>query len=100
MSHHEIDRVGIIESKKLSQVEGFRRLNIGSRQMRRLQKRYREKGGEGLISKHRGQPSNNQISEEIKLEICTLIREKHSDFGPTLAREKLAERHQKKRSIE
>ena len=56
MSHQEIDRVGIVElveSKKLSQVEGSRRLNISSRQMRRLQKRYGREGIEGLISKHR-----------------------------------------------
>ncbi len=40
MSHQEIDRVGIVElveSKKLSQIEGSRQLNISSRQMRRLQ---------------------------------------------------------------
>ncbi len=103
MSHQEIDRVGIVElveSKKLSQVEGSRQLDISSRQMRRLQQRYRKEGVAGLISKHRGQPSNNQISEVIKSEICTLIREQYSDFGPTLAHEKLAELHHKKLSIE
>ncbi len=96
MSHQEIDRVGIVElveSKKLSQVEGSRRLNISSRQMRRLQKRYGKEGVEGLISKHRGKQSNNQISEVIKSEVCKLIREKYSDFGPTLAHEKLVEQH-------
>ena len=43
MSHQEIDRVGIVESvesKKLSQIERAKQLNISSRQMRRLQKRY------------------------------------------------------------
>ena len=72
MSHQEIDRVGIVESvesKKLSQVEGSRQLNISSRQMRRLQTRYRQEGVEGLISKHRGKPSNNQLSEAIKSEV-------------------------------
>jgi hypothetical protein len=68
--------------------------------MRRLQKRYREEGVVGLISKHRGHPSNNQISEAIKSEICTLIRDKYSDFGPTLAHEMLAELHHVKLSIE
>ena len=103
MSHQEIDRVGIVElveSKKLSQVEGSRRLNISSRQMRRLQKRYGKEGVEGLISKHRGKQSNNQISEVIKSEVCKLIREKYSDFGPTLAHEKLVEQHNKKLSVE
>lgn len=103
MSHQEIDRVGIVESvesKKLSQIEGAKQLNISSRQMRRLQKRYRRDGVEGLISKQRGQSSNNQISEAVKSEICNLIREKYSDFGPTLAHEKLVEQHNKKLSIE
>jgi transposase len=103
MSHQEIDRVGIVElveSKKLSQVEGSKQLSISSRQMRRLQARYRQEGIEGLISKQRGKPSNNQISETVKSEICTLIREKYNDFGPTLAHEKLVEQHNQKLSIE
>ena len=103
MSHQEIDRVGIVElveSKKLSQVEGSRQLNISSRQMRRLQKRYRQEGVEDLISKHRGKPSNNQLNEAIKSEVCKLIREKYSDFGPTLAHEKVVEWHNKKLSVE
>ncbi len=103
MSHQEIDRVGIVElveSKRLSQIAGSRQLNISSRQMRRLQKRYRQEGVEGLISKHRGKPSNNQLSEAIKSEVCKLIREKYSDFGPTLAHEKLVEQHHKRLSIE
>ena len=103
MSHQEIDRVGIVEliaSKKLSQIEGSKQLNISSRQMRRLQKRYRKEGVEGLLSKHRGKPSNNQLSEVIKSEVSKLIREKYSDFGPTLAHEKLVEQHNIKLSVE
>ena len=106
MSYQEIDRVGIVElvelveSKKLSQVEGSKQLNISSRQMRRLQKRYGKEGIEGLISKHRGKQSNNQISEVIKSEVCKLIREEYRDFGPTLPHEKLVERHNKKLSVE
>jgi transposase len=103
MSHQEIDRIGIvesIESKSLSQAEGAKQLNISSRQMRRLQTRYRQEGVEGLISKHRGKPSNNQISKAVKSEVCKLIREKYRDFGPTLAQEKLVEQHNKKLSIE
>ena len=45
MSCQEIDRVGvaeIVESKKISQIEGSKQLNISSRQMRRLQQRSRK----------------------------------------------------------
>jgi transposase len=103
MSYQEIDRVGVVElveSKRLSQLEGSKQLNISSRQMRRLQQRYRKEGVTGLISKRRGQPSNNQLSEAIKSEISSLVREKYSDFGPTLAHEKLVEQHNLKLSIE
>ncbi len=78
MSHQEIDRVVIVKSvksKKLTQVEG-------------------------LISKHRGKPSNNQRSAAVKSEICMLVREKYADFGSTLVHEKLVEDHNKKLSIE
>ena len=103
MSFQEIDRVGVVElveSKKLSQLEGSKQLNISSRQMRRLQQRYCKEGVAGLISKRRGQPSNNQLSEASKSEISSLVREKYSDFGPTLTHEKLVELHNIKLSIE
>ena len=103
MSYQEIDRVGVVElveSKKLSQLAGSKQLNISSRQMRRLQERYREEGVSGLLSKRRGKPSNNQLTEAIKSEISRLVREKYSDFGPTLAHEKLVEMHHIKLSIE
>ena len=103
MSFQEIDRVGVVElveSKKLSQLEASKQLNISSRQMRRLQQRYRKEGVSGLISNRRGKPSNNQLGEAIKSEIITLVREKYSDFGPTLSHEKLVELHNKKLSIE
>ncbi len=83
MSYQEIDRVGIVElveAKKLSQIEGSKQLNISSRHMRRLQKRYLQEGIEGLMSKHRGKPSNNRLGEEIKSEVCLLIGEKYPDF--------------------
>lgn len=103
MSYQEIDRVGVVElveSKKLSQIEGSKQLGISPRQMRRLQQRYRKEGVSGLISKRRGKPSNNHLPEATKSEISSLVREKYSDFGPTLAHEKLVEQHNKKLSIE
>jgi hypothetical protein len=43
--------------------------------------------------KLRGRPSNNRISAVKRNYILSLIRSDHPDFGPTLAAEKLAERH-------
>jgi len=103
MSNKEIDRVSVvklIESKKLSQKDGATQLSISTRQMRRLQKRFREKGNQGIISLKRGQPSNHQLPEPLQRAIIELIKTHYADFGPTLAQEKLVELHQKKVSVE
>lgn len=103
MSNEEVDRVGVVklvESKKLSQIEGAKQLSISTRQMRRLQQNYRQHGNEGLISKQRGKESNNRLKTAVKTEIANLIKEKYIDFGPTLAQEKLVELHQQTVSVE
>lgn len=45
-------------------------------------------------------PSNRRLTESLKLRVLKLIRENYSDFGPTLAAEKLRERHDIRLSIE
>jgi len=63
MSNKEIDRVGVVklvESKKLSQKSAAKQLSLSTRQMRRLQKQFRNKGNEGLIS------SNLNIASKYK----------------------------------
>ena len=103
MSHKEIDRVSIVklvESKRLSQKAAAQQLSISPRQMRRLQKRFRHQGYQGLISSKRGAPSNNRLSQETQLKIVQLIKAHYIDFGPTLAQEKLVELHQQTVSVE
>jgi hypothetical protein len=62
--------------------------------------RYRVSGAEGLVSRKRGKPSNRRLTESLKMRVLTLIRENYSDFRPTLAAEKLRERHNIRLSIE
>jgi transposase len=96
MSVRELSRVEVVsrvEEKRLSQREGALELGITSRQMRRLQQRYRECGAKGLVSRRRGRPSNNRLSEAFKAEVLSVVRERYADFGPTLAQEKLLEVH-------
>jgi hypothetical protein len=50
-------------------------------------------GASGLISKRRGQPSNRKHGDSFRRTVLDLVREYYSDFGPTLAAEKLAECH-------
>lgn len=95
MSKEEIKRSEILrmaEEKRIKQKEGAKRIGISTRHFRRLIKRYREQGPEGIISGHRGKPSNNRLSEEKKKKILNKLNTDYEDFGPTLASEKLWER--------
>jgi hypothetical protein len=53
-----------------------------------------------LVSKKRNKPSNNAISIEFKSKILDIIIKHYSDFGPTLAAEKLRECHDYNVSVE
>jgi transposase len=96
MSHEELDRFGVItrvEERRLRQDEAARMLGIGVRQVQRLCAAVRREGADGLVSRKRGRPSAKRFPERFTRAIVTLITEHYSDFGPTLATEKLAERH-------
>ena len=93
-------RLTRLESKHISQQGAAKALGLTSRQVRRLQKRFRQEGISGLISKHKGKISCHQLSAEFKAEIANLVREKYVDFGPTLAHEKLKENDGKRLSVE
>jgi predicted DNA-binding protein (UPF0251 family) len=95
MSKEEVKRCEILrmaEEKQITQKEGARRIGISQRHFRRILRKYRLKGAEGIISGHRGKPSNNRMSEEKKKKILNKIKTDYEDFGPTFASEKLWER--------
>jgi len=58
--------------------------------MRRLVQRYRT---HYLVSKKRGMRGNHRRLEAFRDHILAIVRERYANFGPTLAREKLLERH-------
>jgi len=98
MSTREIERLSIVreivESGGLKQREGAQLLQLTPRQIRRLVKAYRDSGPEGLLSKHRGKRGPHQHGDGVKTQVKGLIQKHYHDFGPTLAAEKLSERHQ------
>jgi transposase len=97
MSKRELTRLEImqrIKEKRLTQKEAARLLEISLRQVKRVWKAYRTQGAQGLVSKRRGKPSNNQLEAGILQRALDLIKEKYADFGPTLAHEKLTEVNQ------
>jgi hypothetical protein len=68
-------------------------LGLGRRQVFRLRHAFAADGPAALILRRRGRPSNRRRSETFRRTVLALVREHYADFGPTLAAEKLVERH-------
>jgi transposase len=96
MSVKELRRVHVLRQtmeKKLTQVKAGTVLGLTSRHIRRLIERMKQAGDQGLAHQGRGKPSNRRIPDTVKTTVLTLYEKRYADFGPTLATEKLAERH-------
>lgn len=103
MSIKEAERLGImrqIDKKALTIKGASEELALSARQVKRIRKRYREKGEEGLISQKRGQASHRKIADEIRRQVIGLMKTNYLNFGPTLAAEKLKEREKIQLSAE
>src|ERR1700712_463535 len=96
MSHSELDRFGVItrvREGRLTQTEAARVLDLSVRQIQRLCASVAQQGADGLVSRKRGRPSSRRFADPFRRAILTLISAHYSDFGPTLASEKLLQRH-------
>ena len=83
MSKKEIKRLEIVQkldSRQMKQQKASEVLNLGIRQVQRLLSAYRKSGPKGLISKKRGKPSNNQLSNAVKEMGSFLIRKHYHDW--------------------
>jgi transposase len=93
MTQEELQRKTIIEQaidKRITQREGAIRLGISERHFRRILRRYREQGDVGLVSGHRGKPSNNRMKAKTRDKVATFIQDPiYEGFGPTLLNETL-----------
>src|SRR4051794_23977818 len=96
MSKREFDRLEVllgVQSGRLRIVDACRLLDLQRRQVFRLLHDLKQDGAVSLVSKRRGKPSNNRLPDAVRELALSLVRERYSDFGPTLAAEKLAEQH-------
>src|SRR5258708_33205586 len=96
MSRTEIDRMSLLHDLvdgRIRIAEASTLRGLGRRQVFRLAKAYGEHGPQALVARRRGKPSNRCYPTALRAEVIGIIRERYSDFGPTLAAEKLAERH-------
>lgn len=94
MSQQEIKRaqvLDLLQARQISQQQAAQRLGISPRQVRRIAQRYRGLGLAGLISQQRGKASNRKLADATRTTALQLITAHYADFGPTLAREKLAQ---------
>lgn len=95
MTETELKRKTILDKaidRRLTQKAASEALGISERQVRRLLKRYREDGNEGLVSQQRGKPSNRRLKEDIVEQIKQFINQPIMlGFKPTLMQEKLEE---------
>lgn len=99
MSRGELERVevmGRVGSGDLRLGDAAEMLGLSYRQTKRLWRRYREQGGEGLKHASAGRESNRGKPKKLRRRVLQLIRQKYSGteaerFGPTLAAEHLAE---------
>ncbi|MFY9845410.1 MAG: helix-turn-helix domain-containing protein [Terriglobales bacterium] len=99
MSSRELERVevmGRVGSGDLKLSDAAIMLKLSYRQTKRVWRRYRKAGREGLKHGNAGRASNRSKELKFRRRVLHLIKEKYSGsekerFGPTLAAEHLAE---------
>jgi hypothetical protein len=96
MSVTELRRVQVLcqtIEQTLTQVQAGTVLGLTPRHIRRLLARVVSAGDHGFAHQGRSKPSNRRIAARVKASVLKLYEKRYGDFGPTLAAEKLAERH-------
>ena len=83
----------LIAEGKLTRSEAAKKLGLSERQLYRIQKSYLEKGEQGLIHGNRGKVSHRRISDAIRREIQTLLKDQYEDYNTLHFQEILAEEH-------
>lgn len=92
MSQKERTRLGIMREIKagtMTLVAAAGVLRLGYRQMKRVWRRYQDKGDAGLVHRGRGRVSNRAKGKEVKQKILQRYEQRYGGFGPTLACEHL-----------
>src|ERR1700723_731976 len=92
MSRTEIDRMSVLHDLadgRIRIAEASALMGLGRRQVFRLAKAFGQHGPQALVSRRRGRPSNRCYPTALRAEGIGIIRERYSDFGPTLAAERV-----------
>ena len=97
MSARDLERIEVlneVQGGRRTVSEGASLLGVRERQMYRLLARYKQEGGISLAHKGRGRTSNRSHNPGIRKYAIELVQAHYADFGPTLATEVLAEKHE------
>jgi len=92
----EVERAKVVEAYANGEMKATvaaLRLQISTRQLRRLRKRFGQDGLLGIASGRRGLPSNHQLAAGLAQRAVQVVRDHYADFGPTLACEMLRQHH-------
>ena len=93
MSQRERDVLAILRgvvSGDRTVTDAARLLKKSVRQVRRLKGKLKSQGDGALVHGLRGKPSNRRLDAQLRSRVLVAYRRRYSDFGPTLASEKLA----------
>src|ERR1700733_1977384 len=97
MTQAERDRlVALKKAKKklITQKEAAEELGVTERHVRRLLRELKRRGDKAVVHALRGLPSNREVDVETQREaVAILTRPVYRGFGPTLAVEYLAKKH-------
>jgi len=103
MSQKDRDRLKVlheVQKGHLTQKQAGMQLKLSERWVRDLVKRLGKEGDGGILHRLRGRASKRRIAEAVREKAVRLLKREYRDFGPTLATEYLAEKHQVKMSRE
>lgn len=98
MNQAERDRlVALKKAKKklITQKEAAEEIGVTERQVRRLLRKLRRKGDRAVIHELRGRSSNRKVPAKVEQQAMVILSDPvYRGFGPTLAAEYLANKHQ------
>jgi transposase len=98
MTQRDRDRLVVLKKalkKLIQQSQAAQELGISARQVKRLLRRLRREGDKAVVHGLRGRPSQRKRSRTEREKIIRILsQDVYRGFGPTLASEYLAKRHQ------
>src|SRR5687767_5996332 len=97
MTQRDRDRLVVLkkaQKKLITQKQAAEELELTERQVRRLLVKLRARGDKAVLHGLRGRASNHRLEEETRQEAVRILsQDVYKGFGPTLASEYLASKH-------